>query len=146
MLSCRVAMKFIQKLSAGLLLSLGALFILVGFTNAVTYDPQLTKEERQRELSGIIGCYGIGAIAASGGGWIVWNLRQKHQKQLKQNLDSVFYQLVKAESGRITVLQLAMEAQISGEEARKYLDGKAKEFNASFEAREQGNISYLFDV
>ena len=139
-------MKFIQKLSAGLLLSFGALFILVGFTNTVTYDRQITQEARQRKLSGIIGCYGIELIAASGGGWIVWNLRQKHQKELKQNLDSVFYQLVKVESGRITVLQLAMEAQISGEEARKYLDGKAKEFNASFEAREQGNISYLFDV
>ena len=75
-------MKFIQKLSAGLLLSLGALFILVGFTNTVTYDPQLTQEERQRELSGIIAYYGIGAISASGGGWIVWNLRKNDQKQL----------------------------------------------------------------
>ncbi|CDN11782.1 hypothetical protein RintRC_6083 [Richelia intracellularis] len=39
-----------------------------------------------------------------------------------------------------------MEAQISGEEGRKYLDAKAKELNGSFEAREQGNICYLFDV
>ncbi len=139
-------MKFIQKLSAGLLLSLGSLFLLVGITNTLTYNPQGTQREQERKLSGIIGCYGIGAIISAGGGFIVWNLRQKHQKQLKESLDSTFYRLLKADSGQITILQLAMEAQISGDQAKKYLDQRAKEFNASFEPREEGNINYLFDI
>ncbi|MDJ0619697.1 MAG: hypothetical protein QNJ63_23650 [Calothrix sp. MO_192.B10] len=139
-------MKFIQKLSAGLLLSLGSLFLLVAITNPLIYNPQATQKEREQQLSGIIGCYILGAIATASGGFIVWNLHQKHQKQLKQSLDATFYRLLKAESGQITVLQLAMEAQISGDEAKKYLDGKAKEFHASFEPREQGNITYLFDI
>jgi len=54
--------------------------------------------------------------------------------------------MLKADNGRITVLQLAMEAQLSGEQAKQYLDQKAKEFNATFEPSDKGNISYLFHL
>ncbi|QKQ73180.1 hypothetical protein [Nostoc sp. TCL240-02] len=45
---------------------------------------------------------------------------------------------------RITVLQLAKNAEISTQLAKQYLDEKAKELNADFEVNEEGNVLYHF--
>jgi large subunit ribosomal protein L7/L12 len=39
-----------------------------------------------------------------------------------------------------------MEAQLSGEQARDYLDERAKEFNATFEPLDDGGIVYQFHL
>lgn len=75
-----------------------------------------------------------------------WGLRRRNQKQLNDRLDAIFYQMLRANSGKITVLQLAMEAKLTGKQAKQYLDQKSQEFNASFEPSEQGDISYLFHI
>ncbi len=40
----------------------------------------------------------------------------------------------------------AKEANITGTEAKQYLDAKAKEFNASFNLSNEGGIYYHFHV
>ncbi|MBD2603123.1 hypothetical protein H6G81_00955 [Scytonema hofmannii FACHB-248] len=102
--------------------------------------------EQQDATDTFVGGIALGVPLVAGGGYMLWGLRRRNEKLLRDRLDSTFYQMLKADNGRITVLQLAMEAQLSGQEAKQYLDQKAKEFNATFETSEQGNISYLFHL
>lgn len=79
-----------------------------------------------------------------GGGWLWKQYQQREQKQL-EHLHQVFYQLIKKNKGRITTLDFAMTAQVSGEIAQEYLDQRAKEFVPHFEVTEQGGIIYYFE-
>jgi hypothetical protein len=85
------------------------------------------------------------------GGCLSWSLVQQNKKEKALLLESeqkrlrlVFLELVENNSGTITVLQMAKNAEISTEKAKEYLDDKAKELNASFEVSENGNILYRF--
>mgnify|MGYP006275889711 CR=1 FL=1 len=54
--------------------------------------------------------------------------------------------MVQENNGKLTVLRFAMEAQLPGKEARQYLDEKAREFQASFDVTENGDVTYLFHL
>ena len=85
-------------------------------------------------------------IAAAGAiGWAYKLYQQQHKNQVA-HLDSVFYRLIKENKGRVTALDLAMNAKIPGEKVQEYLDERAKEFAADFEVTEQGGILYYFQV
>ncbi|MFB2773480.1 hypothetical protein ACE1AT_30050 [Pelatocladus sp. BLCC-F211] len=73
-------------------------------------------------------------------------MRKQHQKLLSDRLQSIFYRLLEEKSGTISVLSFAKEAQISGDEAKHYLDAKAKEFNATFDVNPQGGVYYHFHI
>lgn len=62
--------------------------------------------------------------------------------RLKQN----FFRLLQEGDGKLTVLRFAMETGLEGDEAKRYLDERAIEFNATFEATSQGAVSYVFDL
>ncbi|MFB8797980.1 MAG: hypothetical protein U7126_27990 [Microcoleus sp.] len=86
------------------------------------------------------------AIAAAAGlGW-VYKLYQQQQKNQLAHLDSVFYRLIKENKGRVTALDLAMNAKLPGSKVQEYLDKRASEFAADFEVTEQGGILYYFQV
>ncbi|HLO49524.1 MAG TPA: hypothetical protein VK211_14000 [Kamptonema sp.] len=86
------------------------------------------------------------AIAAMGGiGW-AWRRYQHHQQHKLAHLDAVFYRLIKENEGRVTTLDLAMNAKLSGTQVQQYLDKRAKEFAAEFEVTEQGGIIYYFQT
>ena len=85
-------------------------------------------------------------IAATAGmGW-AYKLYQQHQKHQLAHLDSVFYRLIKENQGRVTALDLAMNAKLPGLKVQEYLDERASEFAADFEVTEQGGILYYFQV
>src|SRR4028118_2401455 len=86
------------------------------------------------------------AIATSAG--IAWACRlyQQQQKNKLAHLDSVFYKLIKENQGRVTALDLAMNAKLPGEKVEEYLDERASEFAADFEVTEQGGILYYFQI
>ncbi len=138
-------MKFLTKFSASFLLSLGFLFSMC----ALSQLPDMTDNnqppyDKQEATQDFFSYMGVGVPMLLGGTSMLWGLRQKNRKQLESHLHSTFYQMLKTEDGRITVLGFAMEAQLSGVEAKRYLDEKAKEFNASFQVNSQGDISYHF--
>lgn len=140
-------MKFLTKLTAGFLLMSGFLCLMVS-ASALSQLPDKDQNtlEQQDATDTFVGGIALGVPLVAGGGYMLWGLRRRNEKLLRDRLDSTFYQMLKADNGRITVLQLAMEAQLSGEQAKQYLDQKAKEFNATFETSDQGNISYLFHL
>ena len=52
------------------------------------------------------------------------------QKQLRQQLDDAFYNLLKSKNGHISLIQLAT---VDAEFTRQYIEGQAKVFDATLE-------------
>ena len=81
----------------------------------------------------------IGGLAATG--WWLWRRRQLEIRRQQQ----IFYSLIQAHQGRISVLDFAIAANLDAREARQFLDHRAEEFLANFEVTEQGDMIYLFN-
>lgn len=85
----------------------------------------------------------LALVTTAGAGW-AWKRYRRQQQNKLAHLDTVFYQLIQENKGRVTTLDLAMKAKIPGEQVQKYLDKRAKEFAAEYEITEQGGIIYWF--
>jgi len=83
---------------------------------------------------------GLGAVGA--GAWLLWRRRQA-QEQARYRL---FYDLIDRHQGCLTVFTFARAANLSGQAARTFLDARAKEFCASFEPTDSGDVLYRFPV
>lgn len=77
-------------------------------------------------------------------GWWFWQRYRKVHRRQQKHLHTVFYHLLQAHYGRMTLLDFAMAAAIPAIAARRYLDSRAKEFAARFEVTEQGDVVYVF--
>ncbi|WP_414548655.1 hypothetical protein [Anabaena sp. CCY 0017] len=140
-------MKTVKKVCAGFMLTVGVLFLMVSVGTLFELNAEnITLEQKQEAQDAFLGGIVLGVPLTAGGGYMFWGLRRRHQKELSDRLDYVFYQILQANHGKITVLQLAIEAKLSGKQAKEYLNQKSQEFNASFEPNEQGDISYLFHI
>ena len=63
-------------------------------------------------------------------------LKFKNSQQEKR-LRSIFFELIQGNNGAITVMDFAIKADITGQEARKYLEQYAIEFEANFDTTEE---------
>ncbi|MFN7349390.1 MAG: hypothetical protein ACK5S7_10605, partial [Dolichospermum sp.] len=59
-------------------------------------------------------------------------------------VNPLFYELIRENQGKITPMDLAIKANFSGETGKRYLDAKAKEFGASVLESENEGQSYYF--
>ncbi|MEL6457564.1 MAG: hypothetical protein AAFQ91_04840 [Cyanobacteria bacterium J06621_15] len=135
-------MKFLTKVSAGLLLSFSSIFLMHVTVEALsTKNNQATQEEKQqRAFAGLaLGLSGVGL-----GSLLIMSLKKQNQKQLTSHLQSTFYRLVEEQKGQISLLRFAKEAEVTGEEAKLFLDIKAQEFNATFDHSQNGGVYYHF--
>lgn len=73
-------------------------------------------------------------------GFWLWHRQQQREKALHL----LFYDLLQNRGGRISALDFAMAAKLTGPEARAFLDARAKEFYANFHPTDQGDILYTF--
>ncbi|MGJ5630920.1 hypothetical protein [Nostoc sp. CALU 1950] len=159
-------MKTAEKLAAGWLLTLGFMFLTLSASAALEkfatrkvyipvkepYDftaPNPTSEDDNTAVGGLI--FGVPSLTL--GAWLALGLyRQSRQEkkalnqQRSDRLQSIFYEMLQENHGRVTVLGFAIQSQIPAANARQYLDEKAKEFNANFKVNEEGAVSYHFDV
>lgn len=76
--------------------------------------------------------------------WLWKQYQQKKETQLTY-LNQVFYQLIQTNNGRLTPLDLAMNAKVTGKIAQDYLEERVKEFSPHFEVTEQGSVVYYFE-
>lgn len=134
-------MKLIKKLSAGFLLTVGSVCLIAAASTP--FDYQISPEEQRSEA---IACLLLGLPLTGAGGWIAWRLHQQGKKEKRDHLQSIFYGLLKKGKGQITVLQFAMEAKLTGTEARQFLDEQARDFNGNFEVNDQGEVFYTFSI
>lgn len=134
-------MKLFKKVTAGLLLTVGGIFLLAGAY--APFDPEIDQEEKMGE---VMACLLLGLPLTGAGGGIAWSVHQKAQKKARDRLQSIFYGLLKKGNGQIAVLPFAMEAKLTGTQARQYLEEQAREFNADFQVNERGDIFYSFNL
>ncbi|MBD2293956.1 hypothetical protein H6G06_10735 [Anabaena sphaerica FACHB-251] len=74
-----------------------------------------------------------------------FNLWQQYRwEKWCEQVNPLFYQLIRANQGKITPIDLALKGNFSGNEAKRYLEGKAKEFGASVLDAESESPSYYF--
>lgn len=77
-------------------------------------------------------------------GWRFWRRRQRTIKAKQTFLQQTFYQLLQANRGRITVFDFAVHTNLTGPEAREFLNARAREFYANFEPNDHGDVLYVF--
>ncbi|WP_138499807.1 hypothetical protein [Nostoc sp. PA-18-2419] len=139
-------MKLVKKFLALFFLLFGIPFSAVMLLDIL--NPKTTSKDKQDAVAALT-IFTIPSTLI--GGWLSWSLVQQNKKEKallieseQRRLQVVFLELVESNSGTITVLQMAKNAEISTQKAQEYLDGKAKELNANFEVSENGNILYQF--
>ncbi|MBD6615855.1 hypothetical protein FNW02_08435 [Komarekiella sp. 'clone 1'] len=159
-------MKTAEKLAAGWLLTLGFMFVTLSVsavieknaTNKINVYPKdeydftaqnPTYQDDNTAVGGLV--FGVPTLIL--GGWLALGLYSQSRQQKKalnqqasDRLQSVFYEMLEENNGRMTVLGFAMQSQLPAADARQYLDKKAKEFNANFKVSEEGAVSYHFEV
>ncbi|MCC5626926.1 hypothetical protein LC613_01450 [Nostoc sphaeroides CHAB 2801] len=161
-------MKTAEKLAAAWLLTMGFMFITLSaaevfnkttteksitlplaWDGSIEFSPTNTPVIDDTTVERLI--FGIPTLTL--GAWLALGLyRQSRQEkkalnqQVSDRLQSIFYEMLKENHGRITVLGFAMQSQLPAAHARQYLDEKAKDFNANFKVNEEGAVSYHFDV
>lgn len=139
-------MKFFTKVSAGLLLSFGSIFLMHVTVEALSIHNKATPEQKQEMADKAFAGLALGFSGVGLGTWLILGLRQQHQRQLTSHLQYTFYRLVEEQRGQISLLRFAKEADITGEEAKLFLDSKAKEFNATFDHSQNGGVYYHFHL
>ncbi|NEO96101.1 MAG: hypothetical protein F6K56_40525 [Moorea sp. SIO3G5] len=133
-------MKRFKKISAGLLLTLGIILLMVPVV--VSTRKEATSQDKVDAVGSLI----VGIPATFWGVWLALGMYQQEQKEVLEHLQSTFYRLLQDENGRISVLKLAMAAKLPIAVAQDYLDQKAREYDATFEVTEEGRIFYNFTL
>ncbi|BAU10841.1 hypothetical protein LEP3755_13330 [Leptolyngbya sp. NIES-3755] len=150
-------MGLFRKTAGGVLVSLGLLFVLAGIMALV--DSTTAAGER-------VGVFATGAILGLLLVWIGICLLRRPKEQADSTNDAVaeepirkysspkteeeirtaLFRLVEQSSGCITLFKFAMETNLSGEDARTFLDAQAKAFGASFLVNDKGDVVYRFPL
>ncbi|MCM0591305.1 MAG: hypothetical protein HEQ35_20595 [Gloeotrichia echinulata IR180] len=163
-------MKTAEKLATGWLLTLGFMFLTLSVSAALEKNSMLKPipiaqedEEYGKEFVNKDAIYFLDTTTRQGlifgvptlilGGWLSLGLYRESQEekrainqQMNEHLQSLFYQMLQENKGRMTVVGFAMKSQLPAASARQYLDEKAKEFNANFKVSEEGSVSYHFEI
>ena len=132
-------MKLVKIISAWILLPFGLAIVI-----AMVADVSNPKSKDKEGAIAALAFFGLPSVAL--GSWFAWDVVRKGREEKRDRLQDTFYQLVEANGGKITVLRFAKAADLSGAEAKQYLEEKAKEFNANYDVSEQGDISYRFTL
>lgn len=137
-------MKLLRKILAGLFLTFGLSTLLYCVINLA--DPHATKEDKDGSLAVAM----ILSVPSTVLGlWLVWGLRHQHQlqHQLQRShlaQEQLFLHLLQQAEGEITVTGFALSAQIPIDQAKLYLDEKAKQLSANLKVNDDGVIIYRF--
>lgn len=82
----------------------------------------------------------FGLAPAGVGGLMLYTSFKADQHAIRDR----FFQLLQANQGRLSLLDFAAATRLEPTIARRYLDGWAKEFFATFEVTDDGDIDYIF--
>ena len=136
-------MRLFKQIAAGVLVTWGLAFSLVGV--AVVFDD--TKEDR---FSNFMGCMMLGTPPLVWGVLLYRGLNQTVDQSpnslTPSEVQDTFFWLLENNDGEITLMRFAMETRLPAEDARKYLDEAATQFNASFRVGDRGEVYYQFPI
>ncbi len=123
----------------------GVLFLIIPVLQLLL-PTTLSSEPQQRTLNRwgwVAGSAGV-IVLAGAGSWGL-DLLLKNTVGKQKRLKDVFFQLIDQRDGQISVLEFARLANVTGPEARKFLDQQAAAFNGTFEPGENGGVLYQFE-
>ncbi|MGG6295799.1 hypothetical protein ACQ4M4_15530 [Leptolyngbya sp. AN02str] len=103
-----------------------------------------TPADKKESTDAALGFLIIGVPGSLLGGWLAYGLRQDTQKQERDRLMQIFYQLVQQQQGVLSVMDFAIASGLSGDQAKAYLDEQANEFTANFQTGEDATVYYRF--
>ena len=120
----------------------GALFLYGGGTTSIALLTAIMLSHATGGLLAalVIALISFGLAPASLGGWLL----HASSKLERQAMRERFFQILHASHGRVSVLNFAANARLEPAIARQHLDDWAKEFSATFEVNDEGNIYYVF--
>lgn len=78
--------------------------------------------------------------------WKQWKQEQCQQQRRQAKIDATFYQLLRQQQGRISVLDFAMHTQLNGVSAQAYLNLQAQALSAYYETTPHGDVVYVFNL
>lgn len=110
------------------------LWQLLGFAGTIVLMFMLI-----RVLLPLILTIGLGGLV-----WWAWRWHHNRQNADRAHFNSIFYDLIQAHGGRITILDFAMTAHLPASQAQRFLDDRAREFSAHFEVTDRGDVIYCF--
>jgi hypothetical protein len=84
--------------------------------------------------------FGLGP--SSLGGWLLYSGWRMERQVWRDR----FFQLLQAQQGKVSLVEFAAATQLEPATARRLLDSWAKEFAATFEVSEGGDIYYVFST
>ncbi|MGB3642632.1 MAG: hypothetical protein WBA39_34370 [Rivularia sp. (in: cyanobacteria)] len=111
-----------------------------------TNNHKATQEQKQEMADKAFAGLALGLSGVGLGSSLILSLKKQHQRQLTSHLQSTFYRLVEEQRGEISLLRFAKEAEVTGKEAKLFLDSKAHEFNATFDHSNNGGVYYHFHL
>lgn len=125
---------------AGLGLLLGLLCI--GRAIETALDKTTQDDKRQTVTIGLL----LGLPCTAGSLWMLGALQRQQRLMHSKQLQTVFYQALKANDGKINPLQLATLGQISVDDAQDCLEVWAQQLNADLKIDEAGIVVYCFNL
>lgn len=93
---------------------------------------------------GGLGLVAMGAVFTLAGAVGVIFLKKKKTALADENLNRIFYELVKKKNGRITILDFAMATNMNPSAARTFIEQKSIQLVSITEIDEDGTINYIF--
>jgi hypothetical protein len=132
---------------AGSLVAIGiliGLICLLGFfwPGAMT-DPRAQVDQQTMAIGSFV-ILGVPPIILGTALW--WKTQQRKRVRTSQRLKKCIFQPLQQTQGQISVLEFAMAAKLDGDAAKRYLDNRAREFNADFDVDAQGSWLYCFTL
>lgn len=134
-------MKLVKWISGGVLATVGLCFSLLFFILAVVETPEDPSERAGMIAAGFI----FGLPPGLLGGALLWSAHHQTQRDYQNQLWNAFYELIQTQDGHVSVLSYAMQAKVTGEVARQFLNARSQEFNGHFRVSSEGDISYWFN-
>jgi hypothetical protein len=137
-------MRWLKKIVAGFLLLWGLPISI--WATLDTFNPETPTEDKEGAIAALC-FFGLPPVAISG--LLIHSLRQQHRLTTDKSdraLEQLFLSELQANNGVISPVMFATKANLTLEEAKAFLDDKAVQLNAFFEATDTGGIVYHFPV
>lgn len=139
--------KFIMKAKVFLSYSISVLLILFGLTMILGSFIMMAQHNPKYTLTSNLALMIItGIIPLVVGVLFFLNTRKKNRMQLNDQLENIILKLAKANNGKLTAGEVAMNSSLSVEQAKKYLDNLCIKGEVDLFISDSGISVYKFKI